>query len=102
MLRPCRQSDQIELAHVPHSYVRCFLWVIENTTPFLIELVSLFRLSNILAFLNITSVILCKPVCRYLLLDEKLNGLQLVGASVTLLSIYLVNRKVQPDSEKTD
>ncbi|KAG0601372.1 hypothetical protein M758_11G105400 [Ceratodon purpureus] len=38
----------------------------------------------------------------YLILDEKLNGLQLLGASVTLLSIYLVNRKVQPDSGKTE
>lgn len=38
----------------------------------------------------------------YLLLDEKLNGIQLAGASVTLLSIYLVNRKLEPDSEKSD
>lgn len=38
----------------------------------------------------------------YLILDEKLNGSQLVGASVTLLAIYLVNRKVELDTEKTD
>jgi drug/metabolite transporter (DMT)-like permease len=58
------------------------------------------RGSTIFSILWITHC--SKPVCRYLILDEKLGGLQLLGASVTLLSIYLVNRKVQPDSEKTD
>lgn len=28
MLHPSRQSDQVELSHVSHSDVRCFLWVI--------------------------------------------------------------------------
>lgn len=31
VFRTCRQFDQIELSHVSHSDVRCFLWVIQHT-----------------------------------------------------------------------
>jgi drug/metabolite transporter (DMT)-like permease len=36
---------------------------------------------------------------RYLLLDETLDGVQLAGAGVTLLSIYLVNKKVKTEPQ---
>jgi hypothetical protein len=83
-----RKSDKTKLLDLPHANVCRIVWVsdqnahkVHSITHTLVVFESK-PVSHALVFLH-----------RYLLLDETLNPVQIVGAIVTLASIYLINKR---------
>jgi predicted transcriptional regulator len=84
-----RKSDKTKLVDFPHANVCRIVWVSDQNAH------------KVHSIMHTLVMFESKPAShafgfflhRYLLLDETLNQVQIVGAVVTLASIYLINKR---------